>query len=508
MKYFFTLIAAISAMVASCQTWNQDIAPIVYEHCGKCHHEGGIAPSSLITYEEASAEASSMLSHILSGEMPPWPANHNYTTFVDQNVLSEAEVDAITAWVQSGAPQGNGNAPTPPSYSDGYQIADPDQIVAIPSYTVESDEDVYRSFLIQNNSAAAFNIDQIEFDPDNTDIVHHVLAWYDPSNIPQQLDNAEAGPGWTSNGGSFPSDNAVLIGVWVPGMGITDFPQNLAIPVPAGADFVIEVHYAPGSLAQTSNVAMRLKYSTASNIRPVSHDPLLYHTPPSLVEPALIIPPNEVSTFHQRSEIAPVDLSFLSLFPHMHLLGKTYKVYGLTSAQDTIRFIDVDHYDFHWQFSYKFPTLLRLPAGSQLHGVATYDNTPDNEHNPNNPPQTVTLGENTTDEMMVCFFMYTPYQSGDENISQVSIYEPVNDSKQRVLAFPNPARESFMVDYPNHVKHIRQVQMIGTDGRAVQPAIERGTGRMTVNTAGIAPGVYQVIITADEGVFGVKVILQ
>ncbi len=39
-----------------------------------------------------------------------------------------------------------------------------------------------------------------------------------------------------------------------------------------------------------------------------------------------------------------------------------------------------------------------------------------NPHQPNNPPQLVTAGEETADEMLIVFFMYTYYQSGDENI--------------------------------------------------------------------------------------------
>jgi hypothetical protein len=93
--------------------------------------------------------------------------------------------------------------------------------------------------------------------------------------------------------------------------------------MPAGANIVMEVHYAPGSIGQTAPVKLRLKFKTNAVIREVYHDPLLVHFPPSLQEPALAIPPDQVSTFHAQSvQTAPVALSFLSVFPHMHLLGK------------------------------------------------------------------------------------------------------------------------------------------------------------------------------------------
>ena len=34
-------------------TFSDDIAPILYDNCAACHHDGGIAPFSLITYNDA-----------------------------------------------------------------------------------------------------------------------------------------------------------------------------------------------------------------------------------------------------------------------------------------------------------------------------------------------------------------------------------------------------------------------------------------------------------------------
>jgi hypothetical protein len=38
---------------------------------------------------------------------------------------------------------------------------------------------------------------------------------------------------------------------------------------------------------------------------------------------------------------------------------------------------------------------------------AYYDNSADNLHNPNRPPEPVVYGPQTTDEMCFCFFQYT-----------------------------------------------------------------------------------------------------
>lgn len=46
-----------------------------------------------------------------------------------------------------------------------------------------------------------------------------------------------------------------------------------------------------------------------------------------------------------------------------------------------------------------------LPAGTVLNVVARYDNSTNNPSNPSYPPERVTFGEQTTDEMLYCFFL-------------------------------------------------------------------------------------------------------
>jgi hypothetical protein len=79
--------------------------------------------------------------------------------------------------------------------------------------------------------------------------------------------------------------------------------------------------------------------------------------------------------------------------------------------------VKIDDWDFHWQGSYAFRNLLKVPKHSKLYAFATYDNTANNPDNPSSPPQDVVRGESTTDEMMLIYFAYTVYQTGDENIA-------------------------------------------------------------------------------------------
>ena len=138
--------------------------------------------------------------------------------------------------------------------------------------------------------------------------------------------------------------------------------------------------------------------------------------------------------------------------PHQHYIGKSYKVFAVTPANDTLKMCYIPNWDFHWQGAYTFQKIMKLPKNSKLNGVAVYDNTTSNIYNPSNPPKNVSLGENTTDEMMLCYFTFVIYQPGDENIIlDSSILAPANginkvfDSPQLNI-YPNPVHNTLSID--------------------------------------------------------------
>ncbi|MBY0459141.1 MAG: hypothetical protein K2V38_17535, partial [Gemmataceae bacterium] len=89
-----------------------------------------------------------------------------------------------------------------------------------------------------------------------------------------------------------------------------------------------------------------------------------------------------------------------SLMPHMHLLGRKMKATWIKPDGTEALLINVDDWDFNWQFVYHFEQPLDLPRGSKLRIEAEFDNSAENPNNPNDPPVTVRWGEATTDEMM------------------------------------------------------------------------------------------------------------
>jgi hypothetical protein len=126
------------------------------------------------------------------------------------------------------------------------------------------------------------------------------------------------------------------------------------------------------------------------------------------------IPSGSKPMFYLTSGLIPSDISLITVQPHAHLLGKSFRAFAITQEGDMIPLIKIDAWDFDWQTTYEFEKLIHIPAGSIIIMETQYDNTSENPRNPHNPPKDVTYGWRTVDEMMNLIMYYVDYQSGDE----------------------------------------------------------------------------------------------
>lgn len=497
----FSIILFSLSSFAQTATWNGGIGQIIYKNCSNCHHEGGIGPFNLMSYDDAKDRANTIKTHTSDRHMPPWKADPNYTHFVGERRLSDLEVQKIAEWVDNGMPLGTGSSPMPPIIKNGSQLNSIDQSVTSPKYTVQKSEDDYRTFVMPTSHSLNKYINAVEFLPSNASIVHHIILYYDPTTYSRNLDSLDAGPGYASNGTGAESPNAKLLGLWTPGAGVFYLPENMGYNLPVGADLVMELHYAPGSNAKSDSTKVNLKYTSKTPVRPISMELALYHFPPALQQQALIIPANTVKDFSQKVNIGNQDVSVIGIFPHMHLIGKSYTIFT-TLGSDTTKLISIPDWDFHWQGFYTFQKLVKVPRLSQIQGKARYDNTTNNPHNPSNPPITVTAGENTKDEMMVSFIAYTPYQIGDENIilDSTLISTGINEEEQNIVnIYPNPVKDFLSIELE---EKIINVKIVSVDGRVLLN--ESSQNKIDVST--LTAGLYFVEIKTDRKNYKKKIV--
>jgi hypothetical protein len=495
-------------------TWNENIACIMYTRCTSCHHEGGIAPFSLMTYEDAVATAFGVLQSVNNGSMPPWPPDPNYRSFAHERVLSQEEIDAINEWVNNGTPLGFGVPPMPPVYDNPEAITSPDLVLSMPTYTVSSvGNDVYRCFVIPSGLLQDRYINEIEVVPGNREVVHHVLLYQDVSITPALLDAADPGPGYTSFGGTG-SNSSVLIGAWVPGQGKKSYPGSMGVRIPVGANIVIQVHYPPTANGQQDQTKVNLKFTTGP-AREVSIATPLNHS--TLNEGPLIIPANTVRTFTSNYLLPPVNITALDVAPHMHLIGKSIKAWAVTPFGVTIPLIDIPEWDFHWQGMYDFRQPIRIPAGSLLYGTATYDNTSANPNNPNNPPQMVTVGEATDDEMMLIYFSFTVHFPGDENIviDTSTTIQTHNSCDFRAVALSGTAELNYLDINPNPTGGFLNLglpddfrgKVIVSDSMGRLVLSEQISGR-NLDLGNLSDGLYLLTLEAEGGSSTRKIIIR
>lgn len=404
----FSLLINVITLKSKAQapTWENGIAKILYANCTSCHRTGGIAPFSLDNYQNASMFSGSIAYAVTNSIMPPWNADPNYKRYAHERVLSDSDIDKIQQWVANGAPSGDLRfAPPAPAYSNGTQLGTVDLSLKMNNYTVAGNNDEYRNFVIPSGLLQSKFATAMEVLPGNPSIVHHVLVFQDSSN------NAIS----SSGSGGTGSLASKLIYEYVPGSQPYYTPVGTGIRLPANTRIILQIHYAPGSQGQLDSTRINFKLA-GTGLRDISVNALLNHWT-NMTNGPLNIPANQTRTFHEALSF-PGNWTFLTASPHMHLIGKTFLTYAVknTSPFDTIRFVNINDWDFHWQDNYVFQNALKIPNGYTLRATAFFDNTTNNPHNPNNPPQDVTAGEATTDEMMMVFFSYLPYQTGDENL--------------------------------------------------------------------------------------------
>jgi Copper type II ascorbate-dependent monooxygenase, N-terminal domain/Secretion system C-terminal sorting domain len=500
------------ALNLSAQTWADDVACIVYSHCSKCHSPGNIGPFSLMNYQEAYDARYGIQYAVTTRNMPPWKASPDFGSHAGKRLLTDEEVALIDAWVNNDAPAGNlANAPAAPVYTSVEEIISPDLTVQIPSYTIPSilQNDLYRVFAIPVSLPGDRFITGMEVIPGNRSVVHHVLVYQDDSGQALAQDAADPAPGYTAFGG-IGVFGAKLVGAWVPGSGVQTYPTNMGVKLSQNTALVLQIHYPVSSVGQVDQTKVNLKLSDGS-LREVFLNPILNHVT-NITNGPLQVMPDEVKTFHEAFTVSQ-PATLYSVGPHAHLICKSMKAFGITLQGDTIPLVDIPDWDFHWQGAYQFQKPVKIPAFTKLHGFATYDNTSNNPHNPNSPPQVINVGEATTDEMMLFYFAYTGYLPGDENIIidtashtahhlGCETHSTVSSTGELVQSldfrvFPNPAGDFFTLE--KFFDGNASLRLTDFSGKVVLSQKMGGSVAEQISIGRLPQGVYTASLFMENG---------
>jgi len=449
---FILFLCGISTIGSSQITYASDIAEIIYQKCASCHRPGEVGPMSLTNYDEVSSWGN-MISYVTTNKiMPPWQADPEYSHFLGENYLTEQEINHIAEWVESDMPRGNqAEEPEFPDFPEGSVLGTPDLVLEMSEAWLHrgTNQDDYRYFVLPTDLLEDKVIKAVEFRPGNATIVHHALLFEDQSGLAAQKDAATPeygfdGFGSFTDGGAASILNQKQFPGYVPGQKPIRFPDGVGQILHAGADIVAQIHYAPWPIDESDQSSINIFFMDEEDEdleREV--DSHIMVPLQSVIGESFFIPANSERTFHGRYQV-PIDVSLVNIAPHMHLLGKHWEIWLEKPDGEIVNLIKVPDWDFNWQGSYYFNRYIVAPAGSTIHAVASYDNTIDNPNNPSNPPQFVTWGEGTTDEMYYLPIGYVPYRAGDEDIvfEETSVSTTDIDANQDMLypIRPNPVK--------------------------------------------------------------------
>jgi hypothetical protein len=364
-------------------TYAKDIAPILYNNCTECHRPSMSAPMSLMTYDDVRPWARAIKQRVVKREMPPWSADRAHGTFKNDPSLTQKEIDAIAAWVDAGAPKGDDkDLPAAPQYAEGWTIGTPDAVFRMTEpFQVPADGTIpYQYIRIPTNLTEDRWIAAIEFKPGDRRVVHHIIASSQPAGGSARDERA---PGRTGLGGITPNKPGVT------------FPPGVARLLRASSDIILQMHYTTIG-EPTSDV-------TSVAVRWAKTAPEKMAGGGNVLNARFTIPPGAASHEVRGERTFAEDVLLTSMMPHMHVRGKsmTYLAHYPDGRTETL--LLVPRYDFNWQHSYELAEPKRLPKGTRLEVIATYDNSTANPFNPD-PTATVRWGDQTWEEMMIGFY--------------------------------------------------------------------------------------------------------
>jgi tetratricopeptide (TPR) repeat protein len=398
-------------------TFNRDVAPILFAHCGSCHRPTepsageatvepaaaavnpvpsadrvcfGGAPFSVLDYAEVRRYANAIAGATKTRYMPPWPPEPGYGHFLDERRLSSGQIEIIQRWVAEGAGEGDpADRPRQPQWPTGWQLGQPDLVLDLPqTYILQpGSTDVFRNFVIPVPLSSTRYVRAIEFRADNPKVLHHASIGIDPTRVSRLLDRSDPEAGFAT----MPDNQVQNVFGWTPGKAPFMDPADLAWPLEKGSDLVLQLHMMPTRDTETVRPSVGLFFSD----RPPARTRLLV----KLESQRIDIPAGQADYVVEDSYVLPADVDVLSVYPHAHYLGKEMKGVARLPNGQTEPLIWIRAWNFKWQDRYRYAVPLFLPKGTTVAMRFTYDNSSQNANNPNRPPRRVKWGVKSSDEM-------------------------------------------------------------------------------------------------------------
>lgn len=402
-----------------------EVEKLIRNNCQDCHRRGGSAPFSLETWGGFRKRGRMIREVVSERRMPPWSASPDHGVWANDSSLKPEEITLLTRWIDAGMPAGDSARALPPlPPRPEWEMGTPDAIFQTEPFEVAATGQMpYRYVRIPTNLTEDRWVEATQILSSAPGVVHHVLVFVEKPARPapgvtrpwtprfDEFSLLEGAPKedylkWiirmkpfikkdmrTGEGGGGGLNGSFATSLSA-GKGMI-YPPGRAKLLPAGATLVLQIHYTPDGTKHESVTRFGVRYAKAPPKEPVDSR--------SLATVVFEIPPGVPNYEVTATRVMPRDALLLSLRPHMHLRGKSFRYVAEFPDGKEETLLAVPKWDFEWQVEYLLAQPMLLPKGTLLRARATYDNSTENPANPD-PAKTVYFGLQSGDEMMIGYY--------------------------------------------------------------------------------------------------------
>jgi len=378
-------------------TFTKDVAPILQRSCENCHRPDGVAPMSLVTYDDVRPWARAIKQRTSigpkAGVMPPWYVEKNIgiQKFHNDPSLSDDEIAMIGKWADSGAPRGNpADMPPPKVYADrsAWAIGTPDLVLKSTEILVKGDAPDWwgeipsiPTGLTEDRYVAAVEIKEVNDVPSSNGagrptvggrFVFHHMIWrtqvIDPAKTEQGADPF-----------AFITDeDSVNWPVHEVGRNADFFDPKSARLLKAGSSIVSDsIHLHSNGRDTKAHLEVGFK------LMPKDYKPTYKRAVFGLGNGVDIdIKAMEANQQLHAYTVLQQHTKIISFEPHLHAPGARMCLEAIWGY--TIQTLNCVGYDHNWVRGYDYDddAAPLLPKGTILHIIGYMDNSPSNKNVP------------------------------------------------------------------------------------------------------------------------------
>ena len=384
-------------------SYEKDIAPVIAENCAECHREGGIAPFAMNSHAMVQGWSPMIREVLMTKRMPPAQIDGHVGDFINDMLISDAEMQNILYWIEAGSPNDSATDPlaqlTWPESK--WAFGEPDYIIKVPPQSIPASGVLdYRYVTVPIDTKEDKWVRASQYIAGDRTVLHHTL-------------NAIVEPGDQQRSGFLGGGNPdqANIAAYVPGGEPQMEPPNTGGLLKAGSKLNLQLHYTTSGRETVDAGEIGLWFYPDDQVP----EERMSGACACIFTPGWTNIPPHAKAFEQTQSITLArEAELHSMLSHMHFRGKYMRFYADYPDGTREELLNIADYDYAWQLGYQLREPKLMPAGTVLTAVGAFDNSAQNPMNPD-PDRSVPWGQQSWDEMFFGSFRwkYTGQGGGD-----------------------------------------------------------------------------------------------